>query len=162
MLFTMLAIAAALHGSVACCHIPQVSSHHGECRVQCGVLCRVQETGTVSAVLRQDVYVNSLLARCGPRGPRSGECPEEQRTADRLARAGTCLQVIAQLLGAKPMPWEPLRDDDRRRMGPFREPVLQLLQRDAARRASMLDFYRSCTAAFAEGRNTAAAGGGDP
>lgn len=64
------------------------------------------------------------------------------------------VQVLAQLLGAKPLPWEELQEGDRRLLGAFRPPLLQLLQREPSRRASLDSFHRHCMAIFADGRST--------
>ena len=37
---------------------------------------------------------------------------------------------------------------DRRKLGAFREPILQLLNRDPSKRPSMPDFYNQCNSVF--------------
>lgn len=64
------------------------------------------------------------------------------------------MQVVSQLLGAKPLPWENLQEGDRRALGAFRPPILQLLQRDPSRRPGLDSFLRHAAAIFADGRST--------
>eukprot|EP00892_Ulva_mutabilis_P008124 jgi/Ulvmu1/5684/UM024_0031.1 len=54
-------------------------------------------------------------------------------------------KVVAQLLGVLPLPWEgELGQEVKDRLGIFREPVLRLLHRDPAQRASMQHFCDLC------------------
>ena len=56
---------------------------------------------------------------------------------------------MAQLRGELPLPWEgALSAQLRDKLGVFKEPVLQLLQRDPARRASMQYFSGMCRTMF--------------
>ena len=60
------------------------------------------------------------------------------------------VQVIAQLRGDVPLPWEgELSSDTVRKLGAFKGPVLQLLQREPSRRVSMRRFHVACTKLFA-------------
>ena len=60
------------------------------------------------------------------------------------------MQVIARLMGEKPLPWEGgLTAADVRHLGMFRGPVLRLLHRDPAHRISMRRFHIACTKLFA-------------
>jgi hypothetical protein len=52
------------------------------------------------------------------------------------------------LLGEKPLPWENLPSAERKRLGEFRKPVLQLLNRNPDQRPSMSQFYANCNAIF--------------
>eukprot|EP00892_Ulva_mutabilis_P011411 jgi/Ulvmu1/8642/UM046_0047.1 len=58
--------------------------------------------------------------------------------------------VIAQLLGKQALPWEEgqLSAAQRSRLGVFRRPVLQLLERDPVRRPSLQQFCDMCTSIF--------------
>eukprot|EP00892_Ulva_mutabilis_P004168 jgi/Ulvmu1/2122/UM127_0007.1 len=59
-------------------------------------------------------------------------------------------KVLAQLRGDEPLPWEgELERQQDRLLGAFKGPVLQLLQRDPARRISMRRFHDACTKLFA-------------
>jgi hypothetical protein len=58
------------------------------------------------------------------------------------------VQVVAQLLGERPLPWESMSAEDRRKLGAFRKPILALLHRDAAERPSMSEFYDACNSIF--------------
>lgn len=60
------------------------------------------------------------------------------------------VQVIQQLLGEQPLPWEGerLTGAQRTRLGVFRRPVLQLLERDPARRPTLQQFCDMCTSIF--------------
>jgi hypothetical protein len=68
-------------------------------------------------------------------------------------RASACMvitrmsmQVIAQLRGDLPLPWEGnMSPAVLRQLGAFKGPVLQLLHRDASQRVSMKRFYFACT-----------------
>jgi serine/threonine protein kinase len=66
------------------------------------------------------------------------------------ARAPACVQVIAQLVGEAELPWEGqnLTMEQRGRLGVLRKPVLQMLDRDAARRPSMRAFADKCRSLF--------------
>ena len=69
-----------------------------------------------------------------------------------VRRSGEALavQVIAQLRGELPLPWEQDTDEgNRNKLGAFKGPVLQLLQRDPARRVSMRRFHDVCSRLFA-------------
>jgi hypothetical protein len=64
------------------------------------------------------------------------------------------MQVIEQLRGDTPLPWEgEMSLKQQRRLGPFKGPVLQMLHRDAAQRVSMKRFHAACTHLFS-GRTT--------
>eukprot|EP00892_Ulva_mutabilis_P010359 jgi/Ulvmu1/7696/UM038_0128.1 len=64
--------------------------------------------------------------------------------AFRLLTDGRC-RVIAMLRGDLPLPWEgELPPAVLRKLGTVRAPIMQLLQRDPARRASMRSFHRAC------------------
>ena len=52
------------------------------------------------------------------------------------------------LMGDKPVPWENLQPSDRKRLGEFRKPVLQLLNRNPDQRPTMSQFYDNCNAIF--------------
>ena len=57
---------------------------------------------------------------------------------------------MQRLRGDLPMPWEgQLSAAVQRKLGAFKGPVLQLLERDPARRASMSAFHGACTKLFA-------------
>ena len=58
------------------------------------------------------------------------------------------MQVVAQLLGNKPLPWESMSTEDRRKLGAFRGPILQLLNRDPSQRPTMPEFYHACNSIF--------------
>ena len=58
------------------------------------------------------------------------------------------VQVVAQLLGEDKLPWESMSSVDRRKLGAFRGPILQLLDRDPAKRPSMSEFYNQCNSVF--------------
>lgn len=65
------------------------------------------------------------------------------------------LQVKARLLGQTHLPWESqLRPDTKQKLGAFREPVLQLLQRDPSQRMPMHDFHAACIRVFAQQTTT--------
>jgi hypothetical protein len=59
------------------------------------------------------------------------------------------LQVVAQLLGAEPLPWEQMSSDERKQLGAFRKPVIALLNRDPSMRPSMPKFISDCNSIFA-------------
>lgn len=61
------------------------------------------------------------------------------------------LQVISQLRGAQPLPWEEgtLSPQDRVRVGEMYTPLMQLLARDPARRPSAAQFCDQCMAVSA-------------
>ena len=60
------------------------------------------------------------------------------------------MQVLAQLRGDEPLPWEaPMEGQQLSRLGAFKGPVLQLLHRDPCRRISMHRFHDACTKLFA-------------
>lgn len=69
------------------------------------------------------------------------------------------VQVEAQLRGDVPFPWEAgsLRSDTRRQLGVFRKPVLELLRRDPAERASSQDFCAACLAIVSKSTTTTTA-----
>lgn len=52
------------------------------------------------------------------------------------------------LMGEKPLPWENLQSVDRKRLGEFRKPVLELLNRNPDQRPTMSQFYDNCNAIF--------------
>ena len=56
------------------------------------------------------------------------------------------LQVIAQIAGEAPLPWEDPATAPAilKRFGLFKEVILELLERDPDARPSMADFMRSC------------------
>lgn len=62
------------------------------------------------------------------------------------------MQVLEKLLGQAELPWEgELAERNpvaRRRLGLFREPVLSLLRRDPAHRATLADFCRTVNTVF--------------
>lgn len=58
------------------------------------------------------------------------------------------LQVIAQLLGERHLPWERMSPEDRKKLGAFRNPILQLLERNPAKRPTMTQFYQNCNDIF--------------
>ena len=61
------------------------------------------------------------------------------------------VQVLHRLLGNLPLPWEgELSADVQRHLGMFKGPVLQLLEREPSRRATMHRFHQACTKLFAE------------
>lgn len=66
------------------------------------------------------------------------------------------LQLQAQLLGDAPLPWEAAADPSAvlHKIGIFREPLLQLLQREPARRATMQDFCNACNSLVASNTTT--------
>ena len=67
-----------------------------------------------------------------------------------VSHARTRAQVMSQLRGEAPLPWEgELSAHTLRQLGAFKGPVLQLLRRDPARRASMRSFHDACTKLFA-------------
>lgn len=55
-----------------------------------------------------------------------------------------CLQVLMQLQGDAPLPWE--RENGLRCLGPLADCVAKLLSRDPAQRPSVADFVREATA----------------
>ena len=62
----------------------------------------------------------------------------------------SCLQLERQLLGEELLPWEGdrLTADTKRRLGAFRAPVLRMLSRDPAQRASCKDLAAALRAVF--------------
>ena len=62
------------------------------------------------------------------------------------------MQVVAKLLGKAELQWEgDLAEKNptaRRRLGLFREPILSLLHRDPAQRASLAEFCRTTNNVF--------------
>lgn len=62
------------------------------------------------------------------------------------------MQVLARLRGEAELPWEgdlaAKNATARRRLGLFREPVLALLRRDPAQRATLSDFCRTANTVF--------------
>ena len=60
--------------------------------------------------------------------------------------------MVAKLLGREELPWEgdlaKKNPAARRRLGLFREPILSLLHRDPAQRASLADFCRTTNTVF--------------
>lgn len=66
------------------------------------------------------------------------------------------MQVIEQILGSKAAPWDVLAEADRKKLGAFRGPVLELLRRDPAQRPTMPQFYARCNAIFATSTTFAA------
>lgn len=65
------------------------------------------------------------------------------------------LQVLAMLEGAKPLPWEgELSRRLRSKLGLLGGPVLQLLQREPARRSTMEAFCASCDRILAHTTST--------
>eukprot|EP00892_Ulva_mutabilis_P006269 jgi/Ulvmu1/4013/UM188_0003.1 len=66
-------------------------------------------------------------------------------------------KVVSMLRGELPLPWEgDLSAQHTQQLGPFQDPVLQLLRRDPAQRADMLSFHRACTSMFADRRQVRA------
>lgn len=57
-------------------------------------------------------------------------------------------QVMSMLMSEKPLPWENLQPADRKRLGEFRKPVLELLNRNPDQRPTMSQFYDNCNAIF--------------
>lgn len=57
-----------------------------------------------------------------------------------------CLQVISQIVGDTPLPWEDPATAPAilKRFGLFKAVILELLERDPDARPSMIDFMRSC------------------
>ena len=66
------------------------------------------------------------------------------------------MQLEKQLLGEEPLPWEGdrLTRDTKRRLGVIRAPVLRMLCRDPAQRASCKDLAAALRAVFS-GASTA-------
>lgn len=61
------------------------------------------------------------------------------------------LQVIGQLKGDTPLPWEGSRSSKLlQQLGMLRSPVLRLLERVPAHRASAKQFHNACNKAFAD------------
>ena len=59
-------------------------------------------------------------------------------------------QVLAQLQGHRPLPWEEDRKEEfHKALNFLAGPVLQLLQRDPSRRPSVRRFHETCMQAFA-------------
>ena len=62
------------------------------------------------------------------------------------------MQVVAKLLGKEELAWEgdlaEKNSTARRRLGLFREPILSLLHRDPAQRASLEDFCKTTNNVF--------------
>eukprot|EP00892_Ulva_mutabilis_P004417 jgi/Ulvmu1/2347/UM013_0195.1 len=69
--------------------------------------------------------------------------------------------VIAQILGQQPAPWDALSDVDRKKLGAFKGPVMELLRRDRSQRPSMMQFYANCNAIFSTS-TTHVPGNGSP
>ena len=70
------------------------------------------------------------------------------------------MQVVARLVGELPLPWEgELPAGTRAKLGIFKAPVLRLLHRDPAQRATMADFCSVCQTMFMspQGSNPGAA-----
>jgi hypothetical protein len=64
------------------------------------------------------------------------------------------MQVVNQLKGVMPLPWEQeMSSQLQKGLEAFKEPVLQLLHREPAQRASMKRFHAACTHLFS-GRTT--------
>lgn len=55
---------------------------------------------------------------------------------------------MAMLAGERPLPWERLQSSDKKRLGEFRKPIMQLLNRNPDQRPSLSQFYDSCNAIF--------------
>lgn len=51
-------------------------------------------------------------------------------------------------MGEKKLPWERMSPDDRKKLGAFRSPILQLLERNPAQRPTMEQFYHNCNSIF--------------
>ena len=67
----------------------------------------------------------------------------------KLTEAAHGLQVMDMLSGNLPLPWEgELRPRVAHSLGPFREAVLQLLQRDPDVRSTMQSFHSTCSNLF--------------
>ena len=58
------------------------------------------------------------------------------------------MQVVKQLLGEEPLPWERMTVATRKTLGAFKGPIMQLLNRDPSQRPSMAQFYDNCNAIF--------------
>lgn len=58
------------------------------------------------------------------------------------------MQVVKQLLGEEPLPWERMTVATRKTLGAFKGPIMQLLNRDPSQRPSMSQFYDNCNAIF--------------
>ena len=62
------------------------------------------------------------------------------------------------LMGDIPLPWdEGLSRQQNQQLGLFKDPVMQLLQRDPAKRSDMLTFHAACKNLFASASNTGSA-----
>ena len=68
---------------------------------------------------------------------------------------------MAQILGHEAAPWDTMAEGDRRKLGAFKGPILELLRRDPAQRPTMPQFYAACNAIFASS-TTYVAGKGSP
>lgn len=81
--------------------------------------------------------------------------------ADDLLGCTLRVQVLAMLRGDKPLPWEGEGSAAAVAMlGALKEPVLQLLRRDAAQRTSAQHFHETCSRMFAN-RSTTRGGAAD-
>jgi hypothetical protein len=66
-----------------------------------------------------------------------------------------CVQVLAQLRGEAPLPWEGDRQNAiilREKLGTFKDPILSLLHRDPSCRESLRNFQSLCTRGVAAAR----------
>ena len=68
------------------------------------------------------------------------------------------MQVVAQLLGNEPLPWENMSTEDRRKLGAFRGPIMQLLNRYPSQRPTMPEFYHACNSIFSTSTTYTAGG----
>ena len=68
------------------------------------------------------------------------------------------VQVVAQLLGKEALPWENMSAEDRRKLGAFRGPIMQLLKREPSQRPTMPEFYHACSSIFSTSTTYTAGG----
>lgn len=74
---------------------------------------------------------------------------ERNSTSVNRSKGRGAVQAVEMLRGDRPLPWEgQLSAQHAQRLGAFKQPVLQLLHRDPARRPSMHDFHAACTQLF--------------
>ncbi|NJR42368.1 MAG: protein kinase [Akkermansiaceae bacterium] len=123
----------------------------------------IQRVALIS-LLASDILCNVFEGRAhGPTIQRLGNLIHEYLVPKPQT---VLLQVVAQLLGNQPLPWENMSQADRRKLGAFRGPILQLLSRDPSQRPTMPEFYHACNSIFSTsttytsgGTNTAMASG---
>ena len=64
--------------------------------------------------------------------------------------SGSKVQAVSMLKGDLPLPWEEgLSKQQRQQLGLFKDPIMQLLQRDPGERSDMLTFRNACNKLFA-------------